>query len=88
MPNPVSAAPNSPMSAREKICHMVPTTFHGISIGSAITTSKGPTARPPRGMAQRDRDAKRDLDQQRRPSEKLKFRNSAPESARRSRSTG
>ena len=43
---PVSAAPNSPISAREKICHMVPTTFQGISIGSAVITSASPTAQP------------------------------------------
>ena len=35
-PRPISAAPNRPMSARVKICQIVPTTFHGISIGSAI----------------------------------------------------
>ena len=38
------------MSARVKICHIVPTTFHGMSIGSATTTSVSPTSQPLRGM--------------------------------------
>ena len=62
MPNPVSAAPNSPMSAREKICHMVPITFHGINIGSAITTNKGPDRPTSSRHGKCDRDAKRDFD--------------------------
>jgi hypothetical protein len=37
------------MSARVKICQIVPTTFHGMSIGSAITTSASPTSQPFRG---------------------------------------
>ena len=49
------------MSARVKICQIVPTTFHGISIGSAITTNA--VHRPAASrQAQRDRDAERHLD--------------------------
>ncbi len=37
------------MSWRAKICQIVPTTFHGMSIGSAITTRLAPTVQPRRG---------------------------------------
>ena len=39
------------MSERPKICQIVPTTFHGISSGSASTTSEKATPQPSRGMA-------------------------------------
>ena len=38
------------MSARAKICQIVPTTFQGISIGSVMLTSTAPTAQPRFGM--------------------------------------
>ncbi len=38
------------MSARPKICQMVPTTFHGISSGIAITISTSDDQRPLVGM--------------------------------------
>ena len=39
------------MSPRAKICQIVPTTFHGISSGRAITTRQKATVHPWRGMA-------------------------------------
>src|SRR5215217_2226946 len=38
------------MSRRAKTCQMVPTTFQGISSGSAKTTSEAATPQPRRGM--------------------------------------
>ncbi|MNP85214.1 hypothetical protein D3C76_1848490 [compost metagenome] len=35
MPRPLRVEPSKPMSARPKICQMVPTTFQGISRGIA-----------------------------------------------------
>ena len=39
------------MSLRAKICQIVPTTFHGISSGRAISTRQTATFQPSRGMA-------------------------------------
>ncbi len=39
------------MSARAKICQIVPTTFHGMSSGRATTTSANGTPIPRRGIA-------------------------------------
>ena len=52
------------MSPRPKICQMVPTTFHGISSGSAISTRQAATRPALARHGQRDDDAERDLDQQ------------------------
>ena len=38
------------MSPRPKICQMVPTTFHGMSSGRAISTRQSATLQPLRGM--------------------------------------
>ncbi len=38
------------MSLRPKICQMVPTTFHGMSSGSAISTRQTGTPQPLLGM--------------------------------------
>jgi hypothetical protein len=38
------------MSGRPKICQMVPTTFHGISSGSAMMTRQAATRQPSRGI--------------------------------------
>ena len=38
------------MSTRPKICQMVPTTFHGISSGRAISTRHSDAQAPPFGM--------------------------------------
>ena len=38
------------MSGRPKICQMVPTTFHGISSGSARITRQAATRQPSRGI--------------------------------------
>ena len=52
------------MSPRPKICQMVPTTFHGISSGSAMQDeAERHTASPARGIDERDDDPERDLDQ-------------------------
>ena len=51
------------MSGAPKMFQMAPTTFHGISSGSAISTRQTDT-RAARGIAERDRDAERDLDHQ------------------------
>ena len=39
------------MSGSAKMFHIAPTTFHGISIGSAISTRQTGTQKPCRGMA-------------------------------------
>ena len=39
------------MSPRAKTCQIVPTTFHGISSGSAMSTRQSATVQPSRGMA-------------------------------------
>ena len=52
------------MSLRPKTCQMVPTTFHGMSSGSAIRTRQTATLQPLRGMRQRDDDAERHLDRE------------------------
>jgi len=39
------------MSGNVKMFHIAPTTFHGISIGSAIVTRQNGTQGPLRGMA-------------------------------------
>ena len=44
--------------------HIEPTTFHGISSGSAIRTRQTETQGPLRRHAQRDGEAERHLDQQ------------------------
>ena len=38
------------MSGRPKICQIVPTTFHGISSGSARITRQAATVQPSRGI--------------------------------------
>ena len=43
--------PKRPMSGSAKIFHMAPTTFHGMSSGSAISTRHTETHGPLRGMA-------------------------------------
>ena len=53
--------PPRPMSPRAKICQIVPTTFHGISSGSAMSTS-GPTPRCQPRHRQGQGDPERDLD--------------------------
>ncbi|MNY32340.1 hypothetical protein D3C86_1665480 [compost metagenome] len=50
MPSQLKLAPNRPMSARPKICQMVPTTFHGISKGMASTIRHREDQRPLPGM--------------------------------------
>ena len=42
--------PSRPMSGRPKICQMVPTTFHGISSGSASSTRVADARRPLTGI--------------------------------------
>ena len=50
MPSLFSAQPIRPISARPKICQMVPTTFHGISSGMAIRIRHSDAQRPRVGM--------------------------------------
>ncbi|MOA30035.1 hypothetical protein D3C78_1510840 [compost metagenome] len=50
MPMALRLAPSKPMSARPKICQMVPTTFHGISNGIARMISTTDDQRPLVGM--------------------------------------
>ncbi|MNH30728.1 hypothetical protein D3C79_910370 [compost metagenome] len=50
MPSWFNDAPSRPMSARPKICQMVPTTFHGISSGIAMTIRHSDDQRPLVGM--------------------------------------
>ena len=52
------------MSGRAKMFQIVPTTFHGISSGSAISTRQTETPAARARHRQRDGDAERDLDQQ------------------------
>ncbi len=51
-----------PMSGSAKMFHIAPTTFQGISSGSAISTRQTDTQKPWRGMASAIDDAERDLD--------------------------
>ena len=50
MPMAFRLEPSKPMSARPKICQMVPTTFHGISSGIARMISTSDDQRPLVGM--------------------------------------
>ena len=51
------------MSPRAKTCQIVPTTFHGISSGSAIRTRQSATVQPSRGIESATSDAERNLDE-------------------------
>ena len=50
------------MSGSARMFHMAPTTFHGMSSGSAISTRQTETHGPLRGIGERDGEAERDLD--------------------------
>ncbi len=63
------------MSTRPKTCQMVPTTFHGISSGSAIRTRQTENAEAAcLGMLSAMHDAERDLDGEDDRSEKIRLR--------------
>ena len=52
------------MSPRAKTCQIVPTTFHGISSGSAIRTRQSATVQPSRGIDRATAMPERHLDQE------------------------
>ena len=50
IPIALTVCPSSPISGSAKMFHIAPTTFHGISSGSAISTRQTDTQGPVRGM--------------------------------------
>ncbi len=77
MPELVEVVAQQADVARPKICQMVPTTFHGISSGSASMTRQGGDAPAFARRRQRHEDAERDLDREHERRRRARLRHSA-----------